>query len=331
MARKASPVKLDPMPEINPEALQAEAGALTMLGDIAQGIQEERDLVNQLLGQAQMADAFAKFSVTVTTSKLAFVKENKLYRALQGKKTGDGHQFSGTWEEFCSLLGRSREQIDEDIRNLRALGEEALESMSRMGIGYRELRQYRKLPDDQKTALIEVAKTGDKEAFVDLAEEMIAKHSKEKEELQAKLEDVQQDYDALSKVEADTSKKLRDVKLELQRAQLRTAPWSEKVAPFQEEIAKRQVLIDEALGRHLQAVEALDAWWIGEAVNQPGYDPEAYVEMPLEVRTVLIELDDAITRTAHLVAAARDQILNRFGDELALARQHQLQPEEQAQ
>ncbi|HEP9813006.1 TPA: hypothetical protein VDW30_004745 [Pseudomonas aeruginosa] len=319
------------MPEINPEAHQAEAGALTMLGDIAQGIHEERDLVNQLLGQTQMADAFAKFSVTVTTSKLAFVKENKLYRALQGKKTGDGHQFSGTWEEFCSLLGRSREQIDEDIRNLRALGEEALESMSRMGIGYRELRQYRKLPDDQKTALIEVAKTGDKEAFVDLAEEMIAKHSKEKEELQAKLEDVQQDYDALSKVEADTSKKLRDVKLELQRAQLRTAPWSEKVAPFQEEIAKRQVLIDEALGRHLQAVEALDAWWIGEAVNQPGYDPEAYVEMPLEVRTVLIELDDAITRTAHLVAAARDQIINRFGDELALARQHQLQPEEQAQ
>ncbi|HDZ3463824.1 hypothetical protein [Pseudomonas aeruginosa] len=320
------------MPEINQEALQEEVGALTMLGDIALGIQEERDLLNQLLGQAQMAGAFEEFSRTVRTSKLAYVKENKLYRALAGRSSPHGAEnLSGTWEEFCNLLGRSVDQVDRDIANLRAFGEEALESMSRMGIGYRELRQYRKLPDDQKTALIEVAKTGDKEAFVDLAEEMIAKHSKEKEELQAKLEDVQQDYDALSKVEADTSKKLRDVKLELQRAQLRTAPWSEKVAPFQEEIAKRQVLIDEALGRHLQAVEALDAWWIGEAVNQPGYDPEAYVEMPLEVRTVLIELDDAITRTAHLVAAARDQILNRFGDELALARRHQLQPEEQAQ
>ncbi|ELX8337266.1 hypothetical protein C0053_34085 [Pseudomonas aeruginosa] len=320
------------MPEINQEALQEEVGALTMLGDIALGIQEERDLLNQLLGQAQMAGAFEEFSRTVRTSKLAYVKENKLYRALAGRSSPHGAEnLSGTWEEFCNLLGRSVDQVDRDIANLRAFGEEALESMSRMGIGYRELRQYRKLPDDQKTALIEVAKTGDKEAFVDLAEEMIAKHSKEKEELQAKLEDVQQDYDALSKVEADTSKKLRDVKLELQRAQLRTAPWSEKVAPFQEEIAKRQVLIDEALGRHLQAVEALDAWWIGEAVNQPGYDPEAYVEMPLEVRAVLIELDDAITRTAHLVAAARDQILNRFGDELALARRHQLQPEEQAQ
>ena len=72
---------------------------------------EERDLVNQLLGQAQMADAFAKFSVTVTTSKLAYVKESKLYKALAGKKSGDGHQLSGTWEEFCSMLGRSREQI----------------------------------------------------------------------------------------------------------------------------------------------------------------------------------------------------------------------------
>ncbi|MDQ4169317.1 hypothetical protein RBT93_18875, partial [Pseudomonas aeruginosa] len=65
MARKATPVKVDPMPEINQEVLQEEVGALTMLGDIAQGIQEERDLVNQLLGQAQMAGAFEEFSRTV--------------------------------------------------------------------------------------------------------------------------------------------------------------------------------------------------------------------------------------------------------------------------
>ncbi|MGP5781540.1 hypothetical protein ACTX1J_32725, partial [Pseudomonas aeruginosa] len=176
------------MPEINQEALQEEVGALTMLGDIALGIQEERDLLNQLLGQAQMAGAFEEFSRTVRTSKLAYVKENKLYRALAGRSSPHGAEnLSGTWEEFCNLLGRSVDQVDRDIANLRAFGEEALESMSRMGIGYRELRQYRKLPDDQKTALIEVAKTGDKEAFVDLAEEMIAKHSKEKEELQAKL------------------------------------------------------------------------------------------------------------------------------------------------
>ena len=151
-------------------------------------LSDERDLLNQLLGQAQMADAFEQFSRTVRTSKLAFVKENKLYRNLKGKKTPNGSEFSGTWDEFCNVLGISVDKADLDIANLTAFGEEALDSMSRMGIGYRELRQFRRLPDDQKSALIEVAKEGDKTALLELAEEMIAKHTKEKEDLKTDLE-----------------------------------------------------------------------------------------------------------------------------------------------
>ena len=173
--------ELPPLPEATGEETQA---------------REERDFLNQLLGHVQMADAFAKFSVTVTTSKLALVKENKLYRALSGRKSGDGHLFTGTWVEFCSLLNRSREQIDEDIRNLRTLGEEALESMSRMGIGYRELRLFRKLPEDSRTALTEVAKAGDKESLLALAEELIARQNREKETLEKQLTDKAADLDA---------------------------------------------------------------------------------------------------------------------------------------
>lgn len=326
MARKPTTTEIHPMPEINQEAFQEEASALGMLGTIAQGMQDERDLVNQLLGQAQMADAFAKFSVTVTTSKLAFVKENKLYRGLKGKKSLNGYDFlNGTWDEFCSLLGISVEKADLDIANLRAFGEEALESMSRMGIGYRELRQYRRLPEDQQAALIEVAKTGDKDAFVELAEEIITKHAAEKAELSKKLEDSQADYDALSKMEADTSKKLRDAKLELERNQLRTLPWDERIAPLKEEITARQCLIDESLARHLQAVDALDAWLTNELTSRPDYDPESPVDLPPEALTVLVHLEDAIQRTAHLVAGAMNDLQNRFGADLAQARQHLLQ------
>ncbi|MEZ1437453.1 hypothetical protein QVM41_14315 [Pseudomonas shirazica] len=218
MARKASPTKVQAMPEINHEAFQEDAGAMSALGAIAQDMQEERDLVNQLLGQAQMADAIAKFSETVSTSKLAYVKENKLYRALKGKKTGNGFEFlSGTWEEFCGLLGVTARKVDMDIANLQAFGEAALDSMSRMGIGYRELRQYRKLPDDQKTALIEAAKSGDKDSFVDLAEELIAKHVKEKDALTKKLDDVSANYDAQSRVLANTSEKLQNAHVELEK------------------------------------------------------------------------------------------------------------------
>lgn len=250
MARKTSTTEIKPMPEINAQAFQDDATALTALGSIAQGMQEERDLVNQLLGQTQMADAFAKFSVTVTTSKLAFVKENKLYKALKGQKSRDGHDFlSGTWQEFCGILGRSVEQVDEDIRNLRALGEEALESMSRMGIGYRELRQYRKLPEDQKMALLEAAKSGDKEAFVDLAEDLIAKNAKDKQELAQRLDNVNADYEAQSQVLADTSSKLQDAKLELEKTRrlvtARTA--DEKVSAIRAEATKLATEAESAI------------------------------------------------------------------------------------
>lgn len=166
--------------------------------------QEERDLLNQLLGQSQMADAFGKFSRTVRTSKLSFVKENKLYRHLKGNKTPHGAEIlNGTWEEFCNLLGSSVDQVDRDIGNLRTFGEEALESMSRMGIGYRELRQFRKLPEDSKTALIEVAKEGDKESLLELAEELISRQSQEKESLEKQLIDKDADLEASRKRAAD--------------------------------------------------------------------------------------------------------------------------------
>ena len=198
---------------------------------------EERDLLNQLLGQIQTSDAFAQFSRTVSTSKLAYVKEIKAYKALAGRKTADGQQFSGTWGEFCQLLGRSQQHVDEDIRNVRALGEEALESMSRMGIGYRELRQYRRLPSNDQEALIEAAKSGDKDSLLDLAEELIARQQKEKAKLQAEVEDVRADNEA-----KDARAQTRERTIENLQKQLRQAKGQrERATPDEEaERLKRQ-------------------------------------------------------------------------------------------
>ena len=196
-------------------SLPMAAAASDKLASLSDVYGEERDLINQLLGQAQMAGAFEDFSRTVRTSKLAFVKENKLYRSLAGRKTPHGAEIlSGTWEEFCALTGRSVDQVDRDIANLKTFGEEALESMSRMGIGYRELRQFRKLPEDSKQALIEVAKVGDKEGFVELAEELIAKHSKEKEQLSTQLETRSEELEASRKHLEKTQKELISLKVE---------------------------------------------------------------------------------------------------------------------
>lgn len=160
---------------------------------------EGRDLVNQLLGQVQMASAISRFSDVVGLTKLQYIKENKLYQHLKGKKATapDGSEISdvGTFEGFCKALGLSYSKVHEDLTNLNAFGEEALKQLSAVGAGYRELRQYRKLPEDQQSALIEVAKEGDKNALLDLAEEMIAKHAKEKEALTKELNETKTDLD----------------------------------------------------------------------------------------------------------------------------------------
>lgn len=187
MARKPTEkINIDPLPDSIP-GVNFDLPTIAKASDEEAQTREDRDLLNQLLGQAQMADAFAKFSVTITTSKLAFVKDNKLYQELKGKQNGNGYQLNGTWDEFCGLLGMSREKADLDIANLHTFGEEALESMSRMGIGYREQRRFRKLPEDSKTALTEVAKDGDKESLLELAEELIAQQNREKEALEKQL------------------------------------------------------------------------------------------------------------------------------------------------
>jgi hypothetical protein len=245
MARtKTHPVEAVELPVLDGEMLTANQNAMAT---IQASHSDERDTVNQLLGQAQMAGAFEEFSRTVRTSKLAFVKENKLYRAIAGRKSPHGAEIlNGTWDEFCALLGRSVDQVDRDIANLRAFGEEALDSMSRMGIGYRELRQYRRLPEDQQAALIEVAKAGDKDAFLDLAEEVIAKHAKEKEELTQRLDEVNADYEAQGEVMAKKTKELDSTKQELEkhRKRIQTAAPDEVIKELRTEVVALQFEVE---------------------------------------------------------------------------------------
>ena len=286
MGRKAlttAPALVDDAPLDAAELLASQ----NLMGAVAQDMNAERDLVNQLLGQAQMAGAFEEFSRTVRTSKLAFVKENKLYRALAGRKSPHGAEtLSGTWEEFCTLLDRSVDQVDRDIANLRAFGEEALESMSKMGIGYRELRQYRRLPEDDKSALVEAARSGDKDSFIELAEEIISKHAKEKADLNKRLDEVNADYDAQGEVLAKKSSDLNTTTVELLQARKRiaTLPAEQALKELRMEVvaittaseSEIQVNLRAGFGQLLQHGEA------------SGQDPRPF--MALQLRQIEIAI-----------------------------------------
>lgn len=316
MARTANPTKeAIELPAIDEQGIN---DAMNNITAIQSEYNEERDLVNQLLGQAQMADAFGKFSQTVWASKLNFVKENKLYRNLSGKKTPNGLELKGTWEEFCSLLGVSDEKANQDIANLKSFGEEALESMSRMGIGYRELRQYRKLPEDQKTALIEVAKSGDKESLVELAEEFIAKNSKEKEQLKKENSNLQADYKALSKRNADVAKEKEELAIKLAQFEMKTIPLDERLSPLKEQIAKTQSRIDELLEQQRQYLQIVDDLQKEIIENDPSYDPERHYQLPDALVVTLTILYQSLKLTSSQSKRIYFDFWNNFSDDIEI-------------
>ncbi len=227
--------------EVTPEqtpGVEIAAAAANQMAALRHEYGQGRDLVNQMLGQVQMANAAGGLLQTFGVAKLAFVKENKLYQQLAGMKTPNGLELCGTWCEFCELLGMSDEKANQDIANLKAFGEEALENMNRIGIGYRDLRQYRKLPADERLALIEAAKDGDKEGLLDLAETLIARHTKEKEALTHRAEDAEADLEASrARVTAKETETERLTK-ELGRAKKRiqSATPDEEGAQLREEV-----------------------------------------------------------------------------------------------
>lgn len=204
---------------------QAEEQALIQAAEAAEvtGYTEDRDLMNQLIGQVQMSRSIAKFADVISLTKAAHIKKTKLYRTLAGKKAVDpeGNEIAdvGTWEGFCQLIGTTRSKMDEDLRNLSEFGEEALENLNRVGAGYRELRKLRKLPEEEREMIIngEAVKAGDKETLIELIEEMAARHAKEKEALEKKQKNLEGDLEGARRMAANKSERIAKLETEIHR------------------------------------------------------------------------------------------------------------------
>ena len=193
---------------------------------VAAAATAEQIEMNQLLGRLQATQAIAAMLDGLSLAQIAQIKEGKRYKQLAGQKMviGGVEIRLDTWEGFCAALGSSRRAIEEKLDNLRLLGEEALDKATALGMTTQELRKLRQLDAaDQKVVIgeIEVA-AGDKEAIIDLITDMAAKHSKEREELQAKLEDQRGEAAASERIIEERNKRIDKLEKQLHKQQHRT-------------------------------------------------------------------------------------------------------------
>lgn len=216
-ATSAMPV--EPLPDLPGVTASIEV-TRTVATTLAEAVTAQQVQLAEMVGQLRAFDFMTRFTGLARLKFLAELKATKAYKGQKAMSPKGELVEMTSFEDVCEVLGISVSKAKEDLQNLATFGEDFLEASQRLGLGYRQLRQLRALPEDARQLVIEgeAVKESDPEALKDLLEELAARNAaarKEKEELSA-------DLAARDKVLAEKGKKLDDVQAEL--AKLKSLP-----------------------------------------------------------------------------------------------------------
>ncbi|MDR1946626.1 MAG: hypothetical protein LBQ51_05610 [Desulfovibrio sp.] len=138
----------------------------------------------KIIGQIQSLMAVETFSTTGRLILLRQMKESKSYKGLRVPQADGSIYVVNTFEDLCEAMGTSRRKVDEDLQNIAAFGEAFMNAAQQIGLGYRQLRALRALPEDDREEIKSLS--NDPEALKDLLEEQFVEKSKLKEQLKEK-------------------------------------------------------------------------------------------------------------------------------------------------
>ena len=211
------------------------------------------------------AFSFVEKLLTVSSLKvLNEIKNSKKYKGLSYVDSTGKVLTVSSWEDYCTACGFSRQKIDLDLQNLSVLGEDFLETSQRLGLGYREMRKLRQLPEEARAEIVDAdySDTTDKEELIEKIEDLTAQHAKEKEALQAQLKRKSDDYEAQAKVLATKNERINHLDLELAKKTkaIETQTPEQRGGVLREEAAAISYKAEAVLrGQVFQAFEALTA------------------------------------------------------------------------
>ena len=257
----------------------------------AQAMTQDKAQAYELVGMVKSFD-FTQKLVTVTTLKiLQEIKETKKYKDLELTNQEGKLVTVTSFRDFCSVLGLSGETVDRNLLNLNTFGEEFFETSRRLGLGYREMRKLRQLPDDARAEIVEAdySEATDKEELLEKIEDLTAKFAKEKGELEGKLKRKSEDYDAQAKMLANRNERINKLDAELVKKEklIATQTPDQRGGALREETAAISYKAEAILrGQVWQAFEALEAH-----SNEHGIDHKQFMSGVLaEYQLILSEL-----------------------------------------
>ena len=185
----------------------------------AQALTQDIAEAHEAMGMIKAFSFIGKIATVAHLKTIAEIKETKKYKGLNYIDKDGNHATIANFEDFCTVCGFSPRKVYEDLQNLNYFGEEFLETSQRLGLGYREMRKLRQLPEDARAEIVEAdySEATDKEELLEKIEDLTAKHAKEKAELESKLKRKTDDYDAQSRVLDNKNKRIDQLDAELEK------------------------------------------------------------------------------------------------------------------
>ena len=179
--------------------------------------------LSEMIGAIKMSRVNEEFSRVAHIKMLAEVKDSEAYKGLHITAPEGALVTCKSWEQFVASLGiGSVDTIDEQIRFLGTFGEQFLEAAQGMRLGYLDLRRLRKLPEEDRAAVVsEVeANLADKDSILALIDGLADRHARENVEkdgqigkLTKDLEKKTRQVDAIVKAETEALEAERDALL----------------------------------------------------------------------------------------------------------------------
>ena len=299
----------------NKQVSLSEASAMAdTVAKVELAMTDEIRLAHEMYGRTQMSAGLAKLSTVAHLLEVQRFKDSKVYKHLPNPESSDAVPFS-RWDDFCRvILGKSSRAIDEELQNLTIFGQEAIESMNTIGLGVRQLRQLRKLPDDQIEQAKLLAKEKDVDSLKDLIEEQAVEKSKLKEALEKTEKDKKEEAEASGNLLQKKSQELDKLRTKLEKRAIQLDDWDAMVNEMDIAIAVQG-------GKVMQDLDNLDLL-LDKLLHMelPDDQREACEERMATnyiavMKSATIKIDEMMNKTVGTIGAYEDRaipLLDRY-------------------
>lgn len=307
---KAAPTELIALPE---QEIINNQNTMTMVNAL---LINKTEVIKQI-GQLESLDFMRHVADVATAQIFENIKKSNNYKDLPYLDANGEQRHVADLEEFCQVfLKKSARRVRELTQNLHLLGPELYEQAEIIGFRARDYQALRALPPDEQEIVKQAIEAQDKDAAIELMQEMALKYSKEKEELKKEITNSKADYNALQKRNTDLSKEKEAISLKLNKYELKTIPMDERLEPLKAQIAETQSEIDTLFNDYRQFIELVNKLQFEAMENDPDYDPEASWHLPKPLETTLVMLNNAIALTLEQAKQMHGEIWRLFGEDL---------------